>query len=248
MSNNSLPWDGSYIGDYRSNIIVHKWIHRKTNYYTLLLGNNDYIYCTMRCTNDSYPVVADKIKPLFGLPCRGTHRLTIGGKGKIIFYISMTVDKKLIRETLLNELPKDHPLRYDETFRKQVRDTILFREILGISSTHESSISIRINNNQELFPLSINELTSVCMNKIGMIKGFDRTIMKSSIYRNWFDDISQIHESFQSMLMSASRVDASFYIIQRVNSIIKEINPQLITYSSYISTRLDKGIDSIDDI
>lgn len=200
--NNRLRWDGSHLGQY-NNIISMKWFLERNTYYEIIMpdGWSDdipggIIYCIGTKTKNIFPCIVEDIKVLFDIPRRGIHRITINNSEYNIYYVPMTVDNEILWETPLNRLDNKHPLRKDPLFKRRMQKIIAFCDILGLSSTTESSVCIRRGVNDELIPFNINE-TSTSLVKEHV---YDYSIVSKTLFTKWFGEETSINDIVRDML------------------------------------------------
>jgi len=237
--NNILEWNGKYLGEFDEKSVVHEWVYNADVYHLLKLWNKP-LYCQMRNAGDKYPIIADRIKgEVFDLYQRGTHTITIGDSLYILFYVPIDDNWTLMRETRLNEIPPLSPLRYDNNFRKQVQEVLIYREIMGISSTCESSIGVRLGNDKHYFPLSMHEISTTICNRTSAKKGFDYGVLRMSIFRKWFSSSDEITDALKKLLgCPIDDIEGIFKVKNKIDQIINEVNPRFSWYASKIELRI----------
>lgn len=133
-----ICWDGSYLGCFPRKCIKCK-IHNKTNgilhHILCLEEGTKKITCQMKKYSDVHlPCILDEIKPLFGIPKIGTHRIQIG-KTHYILYKSHLSDMLI---TKFNTKEK-------KMVKKYMKPNIAFRMLLCVSTIQNSSFIYKRN-------------------------------------------------------------------------------------------------------
>lgn len=259
--NNSLKWDGSYLGSYIS-AFTHQWSVEGIKYYGITLPQGwseeipgGIIYCTATCTKDVFPCIVEDIKSIFGLPRRGIHRITIDNREYLIYYVPISIKGQVIWETPLNRLDSKHVLRQDPIFRKEVQKIIAFCDILALSSTGEPSIRIRPGSNGKFIPISVNESTTT----ISKGADYDYSILTKTLFSKWFGEEISISNIVKEMVNYKSAygpikiplikgtesnelVVISSEMRNKVDEVIKKYDTNYIWYSYFIIDRMSRHL------
>lgn len=204
--NNRLPWDGSHLGAHPETIITHQWSLEGIIYYGVSLANgwstehpSGTIFCTATCTKDVFPCIVEDIKPIFGLPRRGVHRITINNKEYVLYYVPISVKGEVVWETPLNRLDSKHALRKDPNFRKAVQKAIAFCDILALCNTGEPSIRIRPGVETQFVPISVNENNTTIISG-GNSANYDYSILSKTLFTKWFGEETSISDIVKEMV------------------------------------------------
>lgn len=259
--NNSLKWDGSYLGSYTS-VFTHQWSVEGIKYYGITLPQGwskeitgGIIYCTATCTKDIFPCIVEDIKSIFGLPRRGIHRITIDNREYLIYYVPISIKGQVIWETPLNRLDSKHLLRQDPIFRKEVQKIIAFCDILALSSTGEPSIRIRPGSNGKFIPISVNESTTTISKGVD----YDYSILTKTLFSKWFGEEISISNIVKEMvnyksaygpikiplikgMESNELVIISSEMRNKVDEVIKKYDTNYIWYSYFIIDRMSRHL------
>lgn len=256
--NNSLLWDNSHLGVFNKVISDQRSIGM-IKYFEITLPQGK-IFCRMKRAKNLFPCILEEIKKAFDIPHQGIHRITIGKKEWLLYYVPISATGEVIIEDCLSKIENKNVLRKDQTFRGEVRKTIVFCEILSLSNTRESSIYLRQGVNNNYVPISINESLA----KLNNATTHDFSILTKVLLTNWFEDemtpsiivkeliaaaILKINNSFYNKLCSENKMDK--YVSEetdlsvnisriryKIDEIIKEYDNNFIWYSFFIINRI----------
>lgn len=218
-----VPWDGSDLGRYSKTIIKSSGEKDLT---TISLPGYAEISGTLKKWKSSFPIIADELKPLFGLMKLGTHIITIEGKKYILAKYGGP------RDIVVSTLEMSHPLRSVEFIRTQVQEIFGFREILGINTSFDSHILLRDEaGNGVYYPISFCE----CSTSVGK----EKKCIPETAYKRWFDEKVVLSSAIRRICMIPEKYDE--YDCERKAEVITEL---LFKYSNAISDvieRIDAG-------
>lgn len=141
-SNSLLKWDGSYLQD---NVYIRNEIRYGTNvYWEVVIKGYTYI-CLRRMLRDKLPLIADQLKPLFGVMKLGSHQVKYKGRNYMILKVTgpENSDTPLSIPPTLALFIKNNPgYREDPVFVEKVRRVIVYRMILGMTQNHDRNIVV----------------------------------------------------------------------------------------------------------
>lgn len=236
--NGLLPWDGSHLGNYSNRIIRAQYINNGVRYTELALELGD-IYCIIKKTKESIECIIDEIKKVFGINKRGTHRICIGRTEYLIYYVPITGDEKIMFEIPLSKISSND--RYDEDFIKEIRKTIVFCEILGLSSTTERFIRLRMRG-QKPYPINWNS----------KIINTKESVIPKVLYKKWFEGSTSVVEVLREMIgYSETRknlCEITMDIRNKIDGIVRIYDKSYIWYSNMIIERISEYILSEGDV
>ena len=205
-----FTWDGSdiseKINDESVRLYQAKWKKRKYFLIEDTKDNSTQIVLTKTCKN-ALPCLIDELKPAFGLPKVGTHWFKMGAKLYII-YIPLIQGGDVIEEITLKDIGvvekevkkrtgekkvkkilmdvKD--LRFDETLKRRIRNTFIFRELLGVSQNFEKHIILR-RQDHEVIPISFDE-TDLSNEKADKpLHEMEKKVLPDTIIERWFGNM-----------------------------------------------------------
>lgn len=263
--NNLLSWDGSELENNVDVKLGIQWNNDGRICQEILcpVGWMGYqkeckIYCIITVLKDLFPCIVEDLKPLFGLPRRGIHRITIQGKKYIIYYVQLSNKNEIMWEKTVDKLETKHQLRQDPRFRKLMQKTILFSELLSLSNTTESKIGIRYGTNNEYIPISYNETSTT----VAKSYKYDHSILTKTIIFKWFGESTNISDIVKEMVYykiiprigvpgrlripminesgSDPLVILTANLRSKIDAVIKNYDPTYIWYSNVIIGRLSR--------
>lgn len=228
-------WDGSYLGQFPSSIIVCERNVHDLKYFHLKLGSF-YHFCIAKTTTSDYPCLFDELKPLFGLSKLGTHTIHIENKYYLLMRPSVkgivcVYDHKL--SDVLEYIDYTNPL--NSSFINQMRRIFLFRDIVGLTVSNDSSIRLRYVG-KGYVPMSFKE-TKTCILQ-------ERSILPITILEKWFNNmkITDVARQIMGIYESTDLSEYLFHFRNDVERIIKRVNRDLLWMSVYIVERLSDRI------
>ena len=139
----------------------------KFRYWSLNIGGHKTV-CRVRLSKTTFPNIIDELKPVFGLPKIGTHRCICGHRNYVLCRVNANpVTGEIVEDALLSniaydtKLPNGAPL-VTSIFVAQVQELFVFRELLGVTSSFEKAVAIRVTSRQggkhyKAYPLSFTE-------------------------------------------------------------------------------------------
>ena len=251
-----FKWDGSNLGVYDKSVVKCVWekdINKgRTDEYWLISIKNESVYCIVKKVKDSFPCIVDELKCVFGLNKLGTHLIKIKGISTPKFFLLIRVD--LIDNNFPQEVSlKDYISKYpfmmrDEFFRNQVRKIFVFRDLLGLSSTFESSIRVKTPFKGIVYPVSFRD-TSHSITKGGSV--FSKTTLDK-----WFvnpdspaldkydtNTISSILGD--SLSWNGDMVGTLLKCRTKIQDIINRVDEGFIWISVYIIDRISKRLSEL---
>jgi len=180
--------------------------------------------CIVRTCSSTLPCLIDELKPLFGLNKIGTHWIMHKNKMKILTRANISKDGYIKTDYTLNKYKN-----IDVELKRKIQNVFVFRELLGLDKSTESSIVLKKIKNK-IYPLSFYEPDILSCD----------TVLSKIIVNKWFNDIS-MDKLIKDML--------NIYNIKNITSIIHELRVQfediiervdrnLITYCDVILERI----------
>lgn len=180
-------WDGTYLGVILDNQILQRFNDGKFEYWTLVI-NGQIITCSIKSSKNYTQCLIDELKPLFGLVKLGTHYANYRDKYVILVRARTTPDGKFIVSdyTLNNDKSGELP----EYLIPRLREIYVFRDLLGLNKSTDSSITIRKSDDTgELFAVS---LIDSHIKKERLIDLTVSTYLPDTVFNKWFKDESPI--------------------------------------------------------
>lgn len=223
-------WDGTFLGTFEPSVILAEKKSGKKRYVELKLGNDRFIARMQKSKHPSFSNLVDELKAVFGLPKWGTHRLIIGSQLYLLLRLTFREDGYILEYPNL----KETNIIRTEQFLKQVQEVLVFRDLLALSCTSETSLYIHQGH-----PISSHE-TGFQVNALTNGK----TVLSPRLLKVWFEEtnpktvlcrllgivwpLPQVSDITELLIKKRSEIEA----------IIKRVDPQLIYLSRTIAERL----------
>jgi hypothetical protein len=223
-------WNGTFLGTFEPSVILAEKKSGQRRYVQLKLGEDQFLARLQQSKQPSFSNLVDELKAVFGLPKWGTHRLIIGSKLYLLSRLTLREDGYILEYP---NIPQTNIIRTDE-FKKQVQDVLVFRDLLALSSTSETSLYIR-----QGYPMSSCETgfkTDAVTN--------GKTVLSPRLLKNWFEETEP-----KTVLCRLLGIvwplphlsDVTELLINKrseIEAVIKRVDPQLIHLSRTVSERL----------
>jgi len=238
LVNNPFRWDGSYLGCHPSSVLVAS-CDVGTDHYWRLEINGFTAYCLARRNYDRFPCLADELKPIFGLRKLGSHTITVGSIRYAILR-AWQRGNQVLQELTLAEIMERYDCSRNPLLAVQIQEVLVFREILALSSTYESSIHLRTENGI-YYPVSFRE-TSTNLEQ-------DQTVLSRALIERWFPDYDVSRATRRLLRVSPNEELAAVLLRYRglVEAVIRRINPDYLWCVPFMLNRLSRRLDSRND-
>lgn len=236
-----LKWDGSFLGEYPSSVILQKWYIGNVLYYGMILGN-EFVYATVHRVKDTFALIVNDLKEVFGLSKRALHYITFSGSMYILYPVPMTSNGTLIWEVSLNQLPLNHSLRSNNDFKDEVRKLFVFCDLLSLSGSDETNIIIQSN----LIAINNNDTKTTISKEL--VRDF--SILSSSVIKRWFDENIFIEYIVRDMINYHKQYSGDsnefefmmFNLRSRIENIIQKYDGNYIWYTNFVMDRVSRYI------
>lgn len=213
----NLPWDGTYL----NNVQIKEKFKFETQKYACLQIEDHLIYCILE-KYDTFPLIIEELRTIFNISRRKFHLIETNNNNKqfIIYYVPF-INDKIVWETPLHKLPKNHVLRHNPTFKQEVRKVILFCELLSLSNTRQANLMIRsksevINTNDKK---TIADPT--CL-----------TMCKEKMLNDWFSSSSEFKQTLDLMIIDLNLLK------KQIEEIILRIDKSYIWFSCLVIQKI----------
>lgn len=224
-----ISWDGSFLGNLKEvkeiNIVK---LGRPLKVCQATIGNEK-ITCLVKSIDSFLPAIFDELKPIFSLPKIGTHTFRHDGRLLIAYqpynkYPDITLDNASI---ILRRKVED-----------QVRRTLAFREIFGITDTHERSLVIRRFSHNNVKVISYLEPDSVVNHQDSLASILPQTLL--DIWFSFDDPAKTLSYAITDLFcLNRDSPESSFaYYRPLIEEVIKRIDVGLITSLDLFFDRL----------
>lgn len=205
-----LSWDGSELGDITNEIGI---IEQKPNLLVELRNEKGYL----TFYKDSILLIADELKPLFGLEKIGRHKCIYNGEPAILHR------KKGMEYTAVD---------YDSIdIKKDIQRSFAFRWILGLVQNYENTLIVR------KFKSGIVCATSFVETKYDYLKTDSKgSVIPKTCLRKWFGDLETFERVVSEMVKNETYLDLRF----KIEKIIRRISKENVYWTTLIMNRIGK--------
>ncbi len=181
---NPFKWDGTSIGVITEDQILNKYVLGSLEYWDIRKDIYQTI-CIVRKCKDFTPCIIDELKPLFGLIKLGTHYCKYESNYIILIRSRMDIHgKNIAKEIFLS----DYTTKLDENLINRIKNIYIFRDILCLGKSNDSSIILRRNmTDNDIYPISFID-TPIKLAKLIDIKL--STVIPEVTFKKWLKDDS----------------------------------------------------------
>lgn len=249
---NPFVWDGSDLGMIHASSIIGSGVSQLGDTYWVLDIGGHRAVCIVKRLKTTFPLVVDELKPIFGLPKLGTHRIMVGHQAYLLIRappmdprsneLTEDIPLDLIDEKTTLQGPSGTFRPHDDTlFIHQVRELFAFRELLGVSSSYEKSIRVRVGSASTTegarpYPISYIEAT--------MVPHQEKRMTPETVMKRWFRGQSMDHVVAQLLdITERGEISAKLANLRgRLEEVIRRVDAQSIWVSLYIIERAMKRV------
>lgn len=208
-----FTWDGSNVGKVDEWIVKSEVVNGNTMIHftdgTIAIGNGYF---------NSIPLIADELKPLFGIVKIGRHRCIIGGKDAIISRVEGV------------EFPFTTSFATQDHL-ESIRRAYVFRWALGLVSNVDASLWVRQYKNGLSFVTSYKETKFDYASQSAQ-----GSCISGTILRRWFNTWDVVDETMSNIFKDVNMA----YLRFAIEDIVKRLDRQLITWTSSIIKRIQE--------
>lgn len=236
----TLKWDGSYIGEFKGDIIIAQYTYKNYKFFVLKikLVNETIIPSRYVLVKNKFPNIVDEIKPIFNIQKTGSHSLKIDSQLYVIYKSKYKIENKdtykFFIDKSLNRFDKKDPIRMRHSI--EIKKIIVFRELLALRFNIEPSILLNIKTG---LLTSINEIETNANND-----SCSRSIITRGVALEWFIE-NDIPFFVKCMTGNLSISDADCEDINittsrlknKLEEIIERVDKDYIWFSSYVVNR-----------
>ena len=233
-----FKWDGSFLGEFKRDVILETRIANKDIYWHLRLQNEE-VYALSKPVKDSFACVCDELKIVFGLPKLGSHLIKFGKALFLLIRVPIK-DGSIISELTLADVDKESNVHKNILFRQQVQETFAFREILGLTQSFENSIRIRVPKNGLYYPVSFSEKS----NQLDK----EKPTLPKTVHEKWFAELKNgITDVIKRLLCMPIDSDTEVVTViaryrKKIEDTITRVDKEYIWMSVYIIERIMKHL------
>lgn len=241
-------WDGTFIGDIEHHIRAYASDKekRKTHFaFVHTPGVSEYaqditMVIIARFKNLT-PVIADELKPLFGLQKLGRHYGCIGNKKVLISRCIYGTDEPFSSFLLYRGIPPSpKPMKNInvDDIKYMVRRVYIYRWALGLTLNHDASLWVRRPPVTAVSPVITSwRETGIVTEPWKVSNRIPNTGLK-----RWFDnDWKQVNITLTQMVNEGSRQQSTTPLINlrfEIEDIIRRIDQNYLGWSTFIISRL----------
>lgn len=180
-----FKWNGTYLGEISDENIKNRFYYSSFEYWIVALDR--YLTtCMVKKTKHYTTCLVDELKPIFGLNKLGTHYCKYKTSYAILIRARTNLTGDLIiSDTLLSSCVNI----LDSGIIEQIKRIYIFRDLLCLTKSTDSSIALRINDklNSVVYPISMID------SNIKLERLTDLTIstyLSEIIFSRWIKDES----------------------------------------------------------
>lgn len=211
-----LEWNGTFI----EGKVVGETGDGTIKVFQIDVGDNEIINAIVAPYNP-LSVIADELKPYFGLEKTGTHLIKIKSRVRLLYRMTSSFD-----EPILSYIDLENKGKYLHSIQK----LLVYRDIFGVNPNTVNGIRIRSGS----FAVSYNDKfgINVKSNKVNI------GVMSQTTLKRWFDDeITTPDDVFRHMmLMKYNRIDIDLanYLRAATESVINRIDSSHMWFSNHV--------------
>lgn len=227
-----FEWDGTDVTEIIKNAIIQEATYKKTIYWRVKWRDKVEVCIVRNINSGLLPCLIDEIKPIFSLKKIGTHWMKFDNKKFLLLRVERDEKGSIIYDLHLDDF------KYHNSLKIEVQKIFVFRELLGMSKSYESSIILRISN-RLVIPISFydpNMEPSNCKN-----------VIPNTVLDKWFKNTS-IDEVLKKMLGIEKLDDIGVLLYNlriELEKIVKRCNPESVIYIDEILTRIGARLQHI---
>jgi hypothetical protein len=227
-----MQWDGSFIGSIKNSNILQKIKYNSDVFWNLQINSINF-WCIARSCKTLYPIIIDKLKPLFNIEMNKLHYCIRGKTIYILYSVPSNSEYAALAELKLNKIKYN-----DFEFDNRLRKILAFRELLGLKFSTPTSIRIRFdftNSNQtgelkDWNPISFRETDFV----------FDKMALGKGIFKKLFNNDYEILENRIRELLVSNNINDLNGLLNSMEQIIYSIDKSYLWILNEFSKRMNR--------
>jgi len=207
-----FKWDGSELKGFTEEFILEK-IHTKEYEYWVLEFRGERTIALIRKTKCYTPCLVDELKPIFGLTKLGTHY----SKSGALYIIFIRARSDLQNRNILTDYTLNHiDISTLDSVTDQIKRTYIFRDLLCLTKSCDSSLAIRKTSQGDLYVVSLIDSAIKLKRMADLTKS---TYLPEVVFNRWFKD----HESPSKVLTRMCKIYNAKILIARIFKLRCEI-------------------------
>lgn len=230
MSGSIFKWDGSDVTELVKESLIEEGSYEKNTYWKLT--HKDILeYCIVRQSGTTIPCLIDELKPIFNMHKIGTHWIRYRGK-KLILLRLIVKDEIIIQDITLDKI------KFRQSLSHEVQKIFVFRELLGLSRSWESSIILR-ERNHFMRPMSFYEPN--------MTPASEEKVIPNTVLEKWFKNTS-LDDVVKKLLKVEKLEDIPKTIHNlrtKMETVVNRVNKDEITHIDEILKRINNRLQFV---
>ena len=230
-----MQWDGSFIGSINSKNILQKVKHSGDIYWKLKINTDIEFWCIAKSCKTLYPIIIDKLKPLFNIQSNELHYCNRGKTIYILYHVFSDDDYEILSEIKLNKLKYN-----DSNFDKRLKRILTFRELLGLKFSTPASIRIRLDREKLNTGLEgeLKNWNPISFRETDFI--FDKMALGKGIFKKLFNNDYEILENDVRELLFENDIKDLNTLLDNMEKIIRNIDEKYLWVLNEFSKRMNR--------
>lgn len=227
-----FKWDGSEVTDFlkREDVYWEEAIYEKYVLWRIYHKKLEEI-CYVRSCSSTISCLIDELKPVFKIEKMGTHFTKFHGRMLIL------LKPNIVNNVVIEDISLSQVNVKEETFKDQIRNIFLFRELMGVSRSTEKSIIFR-QYKDIIKPISFYE-PNMNPNK-------DYKVISNTVLNKWFDgSIDTYMREFLNISKREEITETLFKLRSEMEKIVNRIDKRAIAYVDAILNRIRSRLQHI---
>jgi len=237
MTSLSFKWDGSDLGEIAP--CIAKLDYEGTDVIGIVIKSLKTIRFRIYKYEDDIPLIADELKPIFGIAKTGRHKASIYNT-KVILCKSLTsedctkyksgeVNLTEVKETLGKEFFKDNLIN-------EIRKSFVFRWILGLKANSEKTVVLTFRPTG-LITSGIYRETDISL--ATEEKNREQTRILKYVMKDWFDNTYEnVRKTLEEMIDERSTGE----LRDKIDKVLERFDPKYIWWAGTIARRIQDRI------
>ena len=203
-----FSWDGSFLGNVKKKDMQFVQTLHGYKIYDIIFPKGD-LRCMAKQITTSLPSLSDEFKPIFSLSKIGTHRIKCSGKLYLLIPENRLFSDKLSQTKDVNKIRSE-----------EIRKIFVYRELLGLRSTHHGSIRVDTTETLSFVESSIQMDVHV-------------SVIPATAIRRWFSEVT-----FEDQLQKMSETQEVARLRWQLEDVVNRIDKNYIWIVNVIIRRL----------
>ncbi len=234
MEGNPFIWDGSDLGAFGSDVILHETYYEHMSHVYICLYGKYKTYGILIAGNIML-CIYDEFKHVFNIPKTGTHILTIAGITRVMYNMSTSSGRPIYDKPLAK-----FPIHDMAHISKYVPRFLAYRELIGVSPNRDTNIYIRFKGSHAHL-ISMGDRFAIT--RQGIAKN-NASPLNITTYNRWFN-AKPIDAYIKEMLDATEETKQEILkkVIDELTLIIKRLDANYIWLVNIVNKRLIDYLD-----